>query len=50
MVDIDKDINECDQVNDCHQECRNTVGSFICSCIEGFTLAEDGKNCTGQYY
>ena len=44
---INEDINECDQVNDCHQECQNTVGSFVCSCIEGFILAEDGKNCTG---
>ena len=41
------DINECEEGNDCHQECQNTVGSFICSCTEGFLLAEDGKNCTG---
>ena len=42
------DINECEGVNDCQQLCENTVGSYSCSCNEGFTLAEDGRNCTGK--
>ena len=41
------DVNECEGVNDCQQVCENTMGSYTCSCMEGFTLAEDGRNCTG---
>ena len=42
------DIDECEGVNDCQQLCENTVGSYVCSCNEGFTLAEDSRNCTGM--
>lgn len=41
------DINECEGVNDCQQRCENSVGSFTCSCENGFTLSSDGRNCTG---
>ena len=46
---LQTDINECElkEVNDCQQDCTNTVGSFNCSCQEGFTLNADGKNCDG---
>ena len=45
------DIDECElkEVNDCQQHCNNTVGSFNCSCQEGFTLNTDGKNCDGRH-
>ena len=45
------DIDECDlrEINDCQQHCTNTVGSFNCSCQEGFTLNVDGRNCDGRY-
>ena len=43
------DLNECLTENGgCRQTCTNTVGSFVCSCNEGFTLASDGRNCTGK--
>ena len=45
------DIDECEltEMNDCQQHCTNTVGSFNCSCQEGFTLNVDGRNCDGRY-
>ena len=41
-------MNECEEVNDCQQICENTVGSYICSCNEGFTLADDNRTCIGM--
>lgn len=32
-----EDINEC-KMDGCDQECKNTFGSFVCSCREGFVL------------
>ena len=43
------DINECDGINDCQQICTNTEGSFTCNCTDGFSLAQDERNCTGTY-
>lgn len=44
------DIDECDDIDDnnCHQNatCTNSVGSFSCSCNDGFI--GDGINCTGK--
>ena len=43
------DINECQTSNgDCEQICTNTVGSFECSCITGFSLSSGGVNCIGK--
>ena len=40
------DINECASNNGgCQHNCRNTAGSFDCSCRSGYTLASDGKSC-----
>ncbi|XP_060658313.1 fibrillin-1 isoform X1 [Drosophila nasuta] len=51
------DINECDIVVEddsniehvphrvCQQLCENTLGSFRCSCRDGFHLLEDQVNC-----
>lgn len=36
------DINEC-QMNECEQECKNTFGSYVCSCREGFVLKDQVK-------
>ena len=43
------DINEC-EVNGggCTGGCENTVGSFKCTCSEGFQLAGDQVTCVGK--
>ena len=33
---------------DCAQNCRNTPGSYSCSCVSGYQLAADGKSCLGE--
>lgn len=42
------DIDECKQNKPCSQNCKNTDGSFACSCESGFTLGTDGKTCEGN--
>ncbi len=44
------DVNEC-QVLDhrCEHSCNNTEGSFACMCNNGYTLAANGKNCSGTW-
>lgn len=37
------DIDEC-SMDECHQDCRNTFGGFVCSCKEGFVL-KDQVHC-----
>ena len=43
------DENEC-QLNNggCDQTCTNTMGSFLCSCDAGYSLAADGLSCEGK--
>ena len=44
------DINECDPSNPrhrCSQICKNTPGSYSCSCEKGFEIAKDGYDCEG---
>ena len=44
------DVNECATNNGgCAQTCTNTVGSFVCSCQSGYTLASNGLTCNGMY-
>ena len=33
------DINECSVANDCEQICTNTIGSYMCSCMEIYYLS-----------
>ena len=43
------DVDECQKnTHDCHLNatCRNTNGSFVCTCLFGFN--GDGRNCTGN--
>ncbi|XP_063765623.1 thrombomodulin [Eleginops maclovinus] len=39
---ICEDIDECSNYG-CDQHCKNTFGSFVCFCREGFTLKDHGK-------
>ncbi len=44
------DIDECTNgTDDCHNyaTCNNTMGSFECTCNEGY--AGDGETCVGEY-
>ena len=40
------DINECYlQIDLCEQQCVNALGSYECSCYDGYTLNGDGQTC-----
>ncbi|XP_019620839.1 PREDICTED: uncharacterized protein LOC109467334 [Branchiostoma belcheri] len=41
------DINECSVANGgCDHVCTNTMGTFHCSCVTGYTLDADGYSCS----
>ncbi|KAH8382433.1 hypothetical protein KR009_003504, partial [Drosophila setifemur] len=41
------DVDECSINNGgCQHRCKNTYGSYQCSCRNGYTLSENGHNCT----
>ncbi|CAH2097282.1 unnamed protein product [Euphydryas editha] len=40
------DVDECLEDHPCDQHCRNTLGSYVCSCVEGYRLMEDRSSCT----
>ena len=44
------DINECEPSNDCMHQCKNTQGSFNCSCNEFFVVdPTDWRKCVGMH-
>lgn len=46
---ISTDIDECDlDIDNCDENarCTNTIGSFVCECLPGFT--GDGVTCDGE--
>ena len=44
------DIDECSTNNGgCNHVCTNTVGSFNCSCNDGFSLNADRASCNGNF-
>lgn len=44
------DINECNGRTKCSQLCMNTIGSYKCTCHNGYTLDMDGHTCHRKYY
>ena len=43
------DVDECTEgTHQCQQVCLNTVGSYTCSCNDGFMLSTDGRSCNGK--
>ena len=45
------DINECaNNGGGCEHNCVNLLGSYECSCREGYSLAVDGFSCNGMFY
>ena len=43
------DVDECKGMHLCTDQCKNTPGSYSCSCSEGFGLDDDGHTCHGKY-
>ena len=49
LTESNTDVDECSEgTSGCSQDCTNTVGSFTCSCFDGYLLDEDGKACNGR--
>ena len=45
------DTDECEQGSDgCDHNCANTVGSYYCTCMDGYELDSDNHTCTGISY
>ena len=44
-----KDIDECivNDNEDCDHNCTNTIGSYVCSCTDGYYLMSD-NSCSGK--
>ncbi|CAH0558861.1 unnamed protein product [Brassicogethes aeneus] len=43
---IMKEFDECSTINhSCEQDCKNTIGSYECTCRIGYELHSDGKKC-----
>ena len=45
------DVDECAMgIDNCDQNCANTMGSYTCTCNAGYQLNSDGHTCNGWYY
>ena len=50
LISFLPDIDECSRgIDNCSHKCTNTLGSFVCGCIDGFHLDNDGTTCIGMY-
>ena len=44
------DVNECAMSNaGCQHQCKNTNGSYMCQCNEGFFLDGNARTCSGKF-
>ena len=44
------DIDECQTDNGrCTQSCNNSIGSYECSCWDGYELANNSRTCDGKH-
>ena len=41
------DIDECDDLTACEQNCINNDGSYVCTCNTGYVLTTDLHGCLG---
>ena len=43
------DVDECSNstLNNCDHMCANTIGSYNCSCSDGYRLSSNGFTCYG---
>ena len=49
MFNFHSDIDECVQgTAGCSHNCTNTVGSYFCTCMDGYELESDNHTCTGN--
>lgn len=47
---LSPDVDECSEnLHACSDLCINILGSYTCSCSEGFQLEDDLRTCTGMY-
>ena len=45
------DVDECSEgTNECTQNCNNTIGSYVCSCNDGFIIDVDRRTCDGEHF
>ena len=45
------DVDECSEGTDeCTQNCDNTIGSYVCSCNDGFIIDVDRRTCDGEHF
>ena len=43
------DVDECNNdTSGCEQLCNNTIGSYYCTCSEGYYLGNDNHSCLGM--
>ena len=38
-------MDECALPGKCSQRCTNQKGSYFCTCVDGYALADDKHNC-----
>ena len=51
-INLSSDVNECLENDPCgdDQVCKNTVGSYLCTCTAGYVYNMINKTCDGKHY